>query len=92
MPPKLKAAPPSWRPDISVPVDLVEEVVRLVGVDQVPATPMPRDAGVARPVLTEMQSRARRVRRVLAARGLVEAVTWSFIPPDQAKTVRRRRG
>src|SRR6185295_12681017 len=82
---KLKAAPPSWRPDISVPVDLVEEVVRLVGVDRVPATPMPREAGVARPVLTEMQSRTRRVRRVLAARGLVEAVTWSFIPPDQAK-------
>jgi phenylalanyl-tRNA synthetase beta chain len=79
---KLKAAPPSWRPDISVPVDLVEEVVRLVGVDRVPATPMPR---VARPVLTEMQSRTRRVRRVLAARGLVEAVTWSFIPPDQAR-------
>jgi phenylalanyl-tRNA synthetase beta chain len=83
--PKLKAAPPSWRPDISAPVDLVEEVVRLVGVDQVPATPMPRAAGVARAVLTEAQSRARRVRRVLAARGLVEAVTWSFIPPDQAK-------
>src|SRR6476659_9277607 len=70
---KLKAAPPSWRPDISVTVD------------RVPATPMPRTAGVARPVLTEMQSRTRRVRRVLAARGLVEAVTWSFIPPDQAR-------
>jgi phenylalanyl-tRNA synthetase beta chain len=83
-PPKLKAAPPSWRPDISVPVDLVEEVVRLVGVDQVPTTPMPRSAGVARPVLTEAQSRQRRVRRVLAARGFVEAVTWSFIPTDQA--------
>jgi phenylalanyl-tRNA synthetase beta chain len=84
-PPKLKAAPPSWRPDISMPVDLVEEVVRLVGVDEIPATPMPRATGVARPVLTEMQSRVRRVRRVLAARGLVEALTWSFIPPDQAR-------
>jgi len=83
--PKLKAAPPSWRPDISAPVDLVEEVVRLVGVDQVPATPMPRATGVARPVLTEMQARQRRVRRVVAARGLVEAVTWSFIPPEHAK-------
>jgi len=79
-----EAAPPSWRPDITVPVDLVEEVVRLVGVDQVPVTPMPRFEGVARPVLTEAQLRQRRVRRVLAARGLVEAVTWSFIPPDQA--------
>ena len=59
--------------------------MRLVGVDRVPATPMQREAGVARPVLTEMQSRTRRVRRVLAARGLVEAVTWSFIPPDQAR-------
>ncbi len=82
--PKLKAAPPSWRPDISVPVDLAEEVVRLVGVDAVPATPLPRLAGVARPVLTEAQSRQRRARRVLAARGLVEAVTWSFIPPEEA--------
>jgi phenylalanyl-tRNA synthetase beta chain len=84
-PPKLKAAPPSWRPDISAPVDLVEEVVRLVGVDRVPATPLPRLAGVARPVLTEAQRRQRLVRHVLAGRGFVEAVTWSFIPPAEAK-------
>jgi phenylalanyl-tRNA synthetase beta chain len=83
--PKLRAVPPPWRPDIAAPVDLVEEVVRLVGVDQVPATAMPRAAGVARPVLTEAQMRQRRVRRALASRGFVEAVTWSFIPPDQAK-------
>ena len=83
--PKLKAVPPSWRPDISVAVDLVEEVVRLVGVDSVPATAMPRASGVARPVLTEAQARQRRVRRALASRGFVEAVTWSFIPPDQAR-------
>jgi phenylalanyl-tRNA synthetase beta chain len=82
--PVLQAAPPSWRPDISGPADLVEEVVRLVGVDRVPSTPMPRATGVARPVLTEAQARQRRVRRVLASRGLVEAVTWSFIPPEQA--------
>jgi phenylalanyl-tRNA synthetase beta chain len=82
---QLKAEPPSWRPDITGPADLVEEVVRLVGVDKVPATPMPRASGVARPVLTEMQKRQRLTRRVLAARGLVDAVTWSFIPPDQAK-------
>ncbi len=81
----LKAASPSWRPDISGPADLVEEVVRLVGVDKVPATPMARAAGVAQPVLTEMQKRQRLTRRVLAARGLVEAMTWSFIPPDQAR-------
>ncbi len=84
-PPKLKAAAPSWRPDISAPADLVEEVVRVVGVDRVPATPLPRMAGVARPVLTEAQRRQRLVRRALAARGFVEAVTWSFIPPVEAK-------
>ena len=82
---QLKAQPPSWRPDITGPADLVEEIVRLVGVDKVPATPMRRASGVARPVLTEMQKRQRLTRRVLAARGLVESVTWSFIPPAQAK-------
>ncbi|MGD9500956.1 MAG: phenylalanine--tRNA ligase subunit beta [Methyloceanibacter sp.] len=81
---QLSAAPPSWRPDITAPVDLVEEVVRLTGVDKVPATPMRREAGVARPVLTEAQKRQRLTRRVLASRGLVEAVTWSFIPPEHA--------
>ena len=82
---QLKAAPPSWRPDITAPVDLVEEVVRLTGVANVPATPMRREAGVARPVLTEAQKRQRLTRRVLAARSLVEAVTWSFIAPEHAK-------
>jgi len=82
---QLKAAPPSWRPDITGPADLVEEVVRLTGVDAVPATPMKREAGVARPVLTEAQRRQRLSRRVLAGRGFVEAVTWSFIPPEHAE-------
>jgi phenylalanyl-tRNA synthetase beta chain len=81
----VKAAPPSWRPDITGPADLVEEVVRHIGVDQVPATPMRRGAGVAKPVLTEAQKRQRLTRRVFAARGLVEAMTWSFIPPQDAK-------
>jgi phenylalanyl-tRNA synthetase beta chain len=82
---QLKATPPSWRPDITGPADLVEEVVRLTGVDKVPATPMRRDAGVAKPVLTESQRRQRLARRVLASRGFVEAVTWSFIAPEHAK-------
>jgi phenylalanyl-tRNA synthetase beta chain len=80
-----KAAPPSWRPDIAGSADLVEEIVRLVGVDKVPATPMARSAGVPTPVLTEAQKRQRLTRRLLASRGCVEAVTWSFIPAEQAK-------
>ncbi len=75
---------PSWRPDLHGAADLVEEVVRIAGLDRVPATPLPRPAGVARAVLTERQKRARRARRTLAARGLVEAITWSFIPANEA--------
>jgi phenylalanyl-tRNA synthetase beta chain len=77
---------PSWRPDIHGAADLVEEVVRIAGLDRVPSTPLPRPAGVARAVLTERQKRARRARRTLAARGLVEAITWSFIPAGEAKS------
>jgi phenylalanyl-tRNA synthetase beta chain len=76
---------PTWRPDLHGPADLVEEVVRIAGLDRVPSTPMTRPAGIARPVLTERQKRARRARRTLAARGLVEAVTWSFVPRAEAR-------
>jgi phenylalanyl-tRNA synthetase beta chain len=76
---KAKLTAPSWRPDIHGPADLVEEIVRIAGLDKVPSVPMPRASGVARPVLTETQKRVRRARRVLAGRGFVEAVTWSFI-------------
>jgi phenylalanyl-tRNA synthetase beta chain len=81
----VKVTVPTWRPDIHGPADLVEEVVRIAGLDRVPATPLPRAAGIAKPVLTERQRRARRVRRLLAGRGLVEAVTWSFITRPEAK-------
>jgi len=80
----LEVTPPSWRPDLHGSADLVEEVVRIAGIDRIPATPLPRMSGVAKPVLTERQKRARRARRLLAARGLVEAVTWSFIPKPEA--------
>ena len=80
-----KVGVPSWRPDIHGPADLVEEVVRIAGLEKIPSTPLPRVGGVTRAVLTEKQKRSRRTRRLLAARGFVEAVTWSFITEDQAK-------
>jgi phenylalanyl-tRNA synthetase beta chain len=76
---KAKVTAPSWRPDVHGSADLVEEVVRIAGLDKVPSAPIPRFSGVARPVLTETQRRVRHARRVLAGRGFVEAVTWSFI-------------
>ena len=81
----VEVTPPSWRPDIHGAADLVEEVVRIAGIDNIPSVPLPRLFGVARPVLTERQKRARRARRLLAGRGLVEAVTWSFLPRGQAE-------
>jgi phenylalanyl-tRNA synthetase beta chain len=79
-----QVAVPSWRPDVHGPADLVEEIVRIAGLDRVPAAAMPRPHGVARSVLTERQRRVRRARRTLAGRGLVEAVTWSFIDREHA--------
>ncbi len=79
---------PSWRRDVNGPADLVEEVARIAGYDLIPATPLPRGAedswGVARPTATRAQIAERRLRRMAAARGLDEAVTWSFIAEEEA--------
>ena len=80
-----KVAVPSWRPDVHGKADIVEEVVRIVGVDRVPLTPFDRGEAPRKPVLTPPQTRARKAKRALAARGLVEAVTWSFIAKPQAE-------
>ena len=75
---------PTWRRDVDGPADLVEEVARIVGYDQVPSTPLDRQPGVARPTATRSQLLQRRIRRAAAARGLDEAVTWSFIGEEEA--------
>ncbi len=82
---RVKVSPPSWRADIEGKADLVEEILRIAGLDRVVATPLPRiEATVAKPVLTLLQKRTRLAKRALASRGLVEAVTWSFIPKSEA--------
>jgi phenylalanyl-tRNA synthetase beta chain len=74
---------PTWRPDVDGAPDLVEEVVRVHGLDKVASAALPRAEGVARPTATASQRLERRLRRAAAARGLNEAVTWSFVPvPD----------
>ena len=78
---------PSWRRDVDGWPDLVEEVVRIVGLDQVPSTPLPRMPGVAKPTATSEQLMERRVRRTAAARGLAEAINWSFISEKEAASV-----
>jgi phenylalanyl-tRNA synthetase beta chain len=83
--PVMKVAVPSWRSDVHGKADIVEEIVRIVGVDQVPMTPFERGEEPRKPVLTAMQLRTRRAKRALAARGMVEAVTWSFISKPAAE-------
>jgi phenylalanyl-tRNA synthetase beta chain len=83
--PVMKVAIPSWRSDVHGKADIVEEIVRIVGVDNVPETPFERGEEPRRPVLTPIQLRTRRAKRGLAARGMVEAVTWSFISREAAK-------
>ena len=80
----MKVAVPSWRPDVHGRADIVEEIVRIIGVDRVPSTPFAREHA-RKPVLTAIQNRTRRAKRALAARGLVEAVTWSFVSKQEAE-------
>ncbi|MFM1983251.1 MAG: hypothetical protein RJB22_1970 [Pseudomonadota bacterium] len=75
---------PTWRRDVDGPADLVEEVVRIIGLNTVPSTPLPRADGVARPTATPAQKLERKVRRMAAARGLNEAINWSFLPEKEA--------
>jgi phenylalanyl-tRNA synthetase beta chain len=75
---------PSWRRDVDGPADIVEEVVRMVGLDNVVSVPLPRADGVAKPTATPAQSLERKVRRAAAARGLNEAINWSFLPQKAA--------
>ncbi len=82
---RVKVAVPSWRPDVHGRADIVEEIVRIIGVDKVPPTPFPRGENARKPVLTPIQLRTRKAKRALAAQGMVEAVTWSFVSEREAE-------
>lgn len=75
---------PSWRRDVDGAADLVEEVVRLHGLDKVQSVALPRVQGVAVPTATSAQKLERRLKRLMASRGLDEAITWSFISEAEA--------
>ncbi|MEX0343071.1 MAG: phenylalanine--tRNA ligase subunit beta, partial [Erythrobacter sp.] len=76
---------PLRRHDIEGPADLVEEVVRIHGLDHVTSVALPRAEGVAKPTANAQQKLERKLRRAAAARGLNEAVTWSFLPTAEAE-------
>ncbi|HEX6441962.1 MAG TPA: phenylalanine--tRNA ligase subunit beta [Stellaceae bacterium] len=81
----LKVRPPSWRGDIIGEADLVEEVLRVKGYDEIPPVALPRDSVISRPAIDAQRRRVELVRRGLAGRGLTEAVTFSFISSKAAE-------
>ena len=76
---------PSWRHDIEGPADMTEEVIRIKGYDMIPTVPLPRTDVITKGSLDLLERRAGKAKRAFAARGLMEAITWSFMSSDFAE-------
>jgi phenylalanyl-tRNA synthetase beta chain len=76
---EIRVEPPSWRADIEGEADLVEEVLRIHGYDEIAPVPLRPDTALPQAAITPAQRRVGTAKRVLAARGLMEAVTYSFM-------------
>lgn len=85
---RIKAVSPTWRGDIEGEHDLVEEVVRMIGLDEIPAVSMPNDI-FPKQTLSPTQQRIVTVKHDLASRGMFETVTWSFTDSKVAKYFNR---
>ena len=85
---KIKAVSPTWRGDIEGEHDLVEEVVRMIGLDSIPAESLPHGK-FPKQVLSPAQRRAVTLKHELASRGMYETVTWSFTDSNLAKDFRK---
>lgn len=77
--------PPSWRADIEGEADLVEEILRIYGYENIPSTPLPKLSGIAPVALNLPQKRERLAKRLLASRAMLEVQTWSFMPSSWAE-------
>jgi len=84
----VEAVCPTWRGDIEFEADLVEEVVRMVGLDKIPAVSMPSDE-FPKQTLKPQQQRVVAVKHELASRGMYETVTWSFTDSKLCKPFRK---
>ncbi|MEZ5690679.1 MAG: phenylalanine--tRNA ligase subunit beta [Rickettsiales bacterium] len=77
--------PPSWRADIENDADLIEEIVRIYGYENIPTTPLPKNPEITKSILTALQKRIKTSKRLLAESGMLEVKSWSFLPSAQAK-------
>jgi phenylalanyl-tRNA synthetase beta chain len=80
----LAATAPSWRPDVEGEADLVEEVLRIHGYDNIPVAPLEQLSPIPQPAVSPLQRRAEIARTTLAWQGLDEAVTFSFMSSRHA--------
>ncbi|MCC7305218.1 MAG: phenylalanine--tRNA ligase subunit beta [Alphaproteobacteria bacterium] len=79
-----KIQPPSWRGDVEGKADITEEIIRIHGFENIPALSVHSEGAVPHGAETSTLSRARKARTAMAARGLQECVTWSFMPGKTA--------
>lgn len=81
----IRVSAPSWRArDVEGEADLIEEVARVHGYRFIPSTPLPALSALPLPAIDSVQRRQGLAKRALAARGLMEAVTFSFLSAPQA--------
>jgi phenylalanyl-tRNA synthetase beta chain len=76
---------PSWRHDIEVEADIVEEVLRIKGYEHIPNTPLPKPEQIPLELLTPQQTRIRETKRLLTLRGIHEVISWAFLDKSRAK-------
>jgi len=79
-----KITPPPWRGDVEGKPDIVEEIVRIVGFENIPAVSVRSELAVTASAETPLLTRTRKARSAMAARGFDECVTWSFMGKDLA--------
>ena len=70
---------PSWRPDIYGEADLVEEIVRIFGLDNIESEPLLNLNQPTKPILTKKQKQIKMIKRSIASKGLMETISYSFI-------------
>ena len=73
---------PSHRPDIEAEADIVEEILRINGYDNIPTTPLP--IATNKPNLSFLEKASISVKRILATRGMMESRNWAFLRDDTA--------
>lgn len=77
--------PPSWRPDVFGPADITEEIIRIEGLDTIPSQSVTANTAMLASAETPMLTRTRLARTALAARGMHECMTWSFLSDKAAQ-------